>query len=514
MSLIEANQSIGNYRVVRRIGTGGMGEVWEAEHNQIGSRVALKVLLAKYSHEPEVARRFLNEARAVNLVSHPSLVRIFDFGILPNGSCYIAMEFLEGELLRRRIELNGRLGADALRIARQTASALAAAHEKGIIHRDLKPDNLILIKDPETAGGERVKILDFGIAKMVRQPSPHETAPAQTSADSFMGTPQYMSPEQCRGAGNVEEKSDVYSLGIILFEMLSGHLPFPLNTPVGELIAMHLYGQPPRLSELDPTITEDVSDVVARMLAKQPALRPSMNEVAQQLEELGAPQATGQVRLVSWGPENRVPIVPSSSTLGSSAGQRNRRPSVASRARAPLAIAMGVALLGGGGGLLVRHYVATSRPPGPEVHLRTPPTKSEPPVNTAPEQPKPVSPPPVNPAPPVAPRQVRWHIESEPPGAEIVDLESKKVVGLTPWEYERDASDQRGRFRLQLQGYQDKEVSIDGGRDSRTSVALRKSSRTKAPTTSVGNIDEDGSYLLLDNQQRPSSHRTDRDQAH
>ena len=188
MGLLEPNQQVGNYRVMRKIGAGGMGEVWEAEHAQIGSRAALKVLLPKYSHEPEVAARFFNEARAVNVVNHPSMVRVFDFGMLGNGSCYIAMEYLDGEPLSKRIERKKRLGADALRVARQTASALAAAHSKGIIHRDLKPDNLFLINDPEAAGGERVKILDFGIAKMVRQPTPDETAPARTSPDVFMGT--------------------------------------------------------------------------------------------------------------------------------------------------------------------------------------------------------------------------------------------------------------------------------------------------------------------------------------
>jgi len=516
MGLLEANQHVGNYRVVRQIGVGGMGEAWEAANAQIGSRVALKVLLPKYSHEPDVAARFFNEARAVNMVGHPSLVKIFDFGTLPSGACYIAMEYLDGESLSNRLQSKGRLGADALRIARQTASALSVAHSKGIIHRDLKPDNLFLIKDPETAGGERVKILDFGIAKMVRQPTADETAPAQTSPDVFMGTPQYMSPEQCRGAGGVEEKSDVYSLGIILFEMLSGHLPFPAEAPVGELIAMHLYRPPPNLAELDPTITEDVSEVVAHMLAKQPTLRPSMREVAQQLEDLGAPKATGPVQLLSWGPENRVGALPSAvSTLGNTAGQRNsqqgKRQTRAPAAKPKLSLsiigALGVAVIGGGG-LLAKHYwPVTPRPTSVPTSAPTTRQAEPPPPAQEPSKPAP-PPPPERPAQPAAPKLVRLHVESSPPGAEIVDVDRDEVVGTTPWDGERTA--QSGSVHLQLlhKGYQDEAILVQGDRDSSIKVVLHRLERSHKPVGRKDAItDDDGNHILLPSQLPSSSSR-------
>lgn len=321
-----------------------------------------------------------------------------------------------------------------------------------------------------------------------------------------------MSPEQCRGAGSVEEKSDVYSLGIILYEMLSGHLPFPADTPVGELIAMHLYGQPPSLSELDSTITIEVSDVVAGMLAKQPALRPSMQEVAQQLEELGAPKATGPVQLLSWGPEHRVHIPPSSaSTLGTAAGQRNsqrgkRRPASSSRRILPAALGIGAVLLSGGG-LLIRHFIHTpdvsnrqSPPPSPQPSL-PPPLPVPPPSPEAPAQATSVvqalPPPPPPLAPPPAPR-VHWSVESAPPGAEVLDLTNNTVVGVTPWRDDRAVSSGSIRYRLRLKGYQSKDIFLPGDRDNNLSLVLHKAERSKAYDVTPGGFqDADGVELLL-----------------
>jgi serine/threonine-protein kinase len=472
MSLLEPNQRVGNYQVVKKIGAGGMGEVWQAEQTQIGSRVALKVLLPGYSHEPEMAMRFFNEARAVNVVGHPSLVQIFDFGTLPNGSCYIAMEYLDGESLSSRLARKGRLGADALRIARQAASALAAAHSKGIIHRDLKPDNLYLVGDPEAAGGERVKLLDFGIAKMVRQPAQEETVPAQTAPEVFMGTPPYMSPEQCRGAGNVEAKSDVYSLGVMLFEMLSGNLPFPGNAPVGELIAMHMYATPPRLTELDPTITAEVSAIVERMLAKQPALRPSMQEVVQELEDLGAPKATGPVQRLSWGPENRI-VFPSysASTLGTLSGQRARarRPaSPADRPRMLLAAAVLLGIAGAAAALLIGRGAAHRQAPAISAS-KTPPAVPSPAPMPTPAAP---SAPPGPVAPPL--RQVRWTIASHPSDAEVLDVDRSEVLGRTPWVKQRPAATGQVHLRLHRRGYKDKDLVVDAGRDYQADEQLER----------------------------------------
>jgi len=245
-----------------------MGSVWLAEHAMLGRRAALKVLHPEYSSRPEIVTRFFNEARAATTIADPGIVQIFDFGHHFDGSAYIVMELLDGEPLDRRL---ARLGAlelpDALRIMRQVASTLGAAHARGIVHRDLKPENVFIIRDPEVAGGERAKILDFGIAKLVGN---HGGVKTETSA--VMGTPIYMSPEQCRGAGRVDQRSDVYALGCVLFTLLVGHPPFDAEG-VGDIIAMHLREAPQSPSSLRLGIPPEVDQLVLRCLAKDPAQR-------------------------------------------------------------------------------------------------------------------------------------------------------------------------------------------------------------------------------------------------
>ena len=177
-------QRFGNYRVVRKLGEGAMGIVFEAIHDEIGKRAAIKILHSNFSRDPQVSARFLNEARIVNMVQHPGLVSIFEFGRNPDGATYLVMEFLRGETLRDRIERQGRIPvAEAQSIVRQVADALAAAHEQNIVHRDLKPENLMLVPDPDLAGGLRTKILDFGVAKVAQQ-----SAAAMTQAGAVLGT--------------------------------------------------------------------------------------------------------------------------------------------------------------------------------------------------------------------------------------------------------------------------------------------------------------------------------------
>jgi serine/threonine protein kinase len=294
--MIEVGQLIGNYKVVRRIGAGGMGEVYEAVHQQIRSRAAIKVLLATHSQNPEMLNRFFHEALAVNIVGHPGLVRIFECGHLPDGAAYIVMEFLEGESLRARMRrVGGRLDGSSLLIARQIANALSATHAKKIIHRDLKPDNVMIVPDSDMPTGERIKILDFGIAKLAADTAGDSAdgnlvddgGVVRTRTGLILGTPAYMAPEQCRGLGQVDEKADVYSLGIILFEMLSGRTPFK-SPGFGEMAAMHMFMPPPDLQELVPGIRPDVAQLVARLLAKKAVERPAMSDVAAELDRLFA----------------------------------------------------------------------------------------------------------------------------------------------------------------------------------------------------------------------------------
>ncbi|HVV88436.1 MAG TPA: serine/threonine-protein kinase, partial [Kofleriaceae bacterium] len=276
-------QSLGSYTIERELGRGGMGAVYTAVHTLLGRRAAVKVLLAELSTNQELVQRFFNEARAATAIKHPSIVEIYDFGWAPDGSAYIVMELMEGEPLAARLARLRRLPvATALTIARQVANALAAAHRAGIVHRDLKPDNVFLVSDIEVVGGERVKLLDFGIAKLAA-----DGGVSKTTTGAIMGTPLYMSPEQCEGARKVDHRADLYSLGCMLFEMIGGRPPFQ-SEGVGGLIGMHLHVPAPHLRSVAPDAPAEVEAIVAKLLAKNPADRyQSADELAAELARVG-----------------------------------------------------------------------------------------------------------------------------------------------------------------------------------------------------------------------------------
>ena len=244
-------QQFGNYRAVSLLGEGGMGAVYLAEHPAIGRRVAVKVLHKNYIRDENLLTRFLNEARAANAIRHPNIIEILDSGTIADGTPFLVMELLEGESLGTRIRRVGALPIQtAVEFCYQTASALGAAHKKGIVHRDLKPDNLFVVPDPHDPERERIKVLDFGIAKL--QQSANDSVKTRTG--TLMGTPIYMSPEQCRGTKTVDHRSDIYSLGIIFFEMLCGQPPF-VSEGFGELVNMHLNVAPPAPSSQNPDVS-------------------------------------------------------------------------------------------------------------------------------------------------------------------------------------------------------------------------------------------------------------------
>jgi tRNA A-37 threonylcarbamoyl transferase component Bud32 len=285
---MQAGESIGAYVVMRQLGSGGMGTVYLAEHAALGRRAAVKVLQPELTSNPEMVKRFFNEARAASAIKSPGIVEIYDFGYHGDGSAYLVMELLQGEALAARLQRLGRLPlGQALVIGRRIASALAPAHRAGIVHRDLKPDNVFLVLDEEVAGGERIKLLDFGIAKLLGDGEPGG-AGKLTSTKTVMGSPHYMSPEQCRGAGGVDARSDLYALGCILFELISGQPPFT-GEGAGDLIGAHIYLAPPSLVGAAPGVPPEVDALVQRLLAKDPAQRPPRAEdVAAALSELVA----------------------------------------------------------------------------------------------------------------------------------------------------------------------------------------------------------------------------------
>ncbi len=278
---------IGNYRIVRHLGSGGMASVFEAVHEPAGIRAALKVLHPNLANNPDVASRFRSEAHAANLVQHPGLVRVLDCGQLDSGLLYLAMEYLEGVSLHARLNQvgGGRLPPlKAVHIAAQLASALSALHARKIVHRDLKPENIMLIADPSAPSGEQAKILDFGIAKLAAA----DAAPGGlvTRTGMLMGTPTYMAPEQCRGARGVDDRADVYALGVILYQTIAGQPPFSASGPA-EVMSMHLFDEPPPLRGHVPQLAPELAQLCHQLLRKQPAQRPAMSEVARRLTELG-----------------------------------------------------------------------------------------------------------------------------------------------------------------------------------------------------------------------------------
>ena len=273
---------LGRYRLVRELGSGGMGTVYEAVHTELNRRVAVKVLHTQDSASPEKLARFFNEAKTASLIEHRNVVTVFEFDRTPEGAAYIVMEYLAGDSLRLRLEKRpSQVQQKALLYSRQMAAALAATHRKQVIHRDLKPDNIMLVEDAEAPEGERVKILDFGIAKLANSDSERATS-VKTRTGQLLGTPTYMSPEQCRGTEVLDDKVDVYAMGVLLYEMLCGHPPFQ-SQGLGDLMAMHLYADPVPLKSLEPEVNDALASLVASMLAKQPAQRPTMEQVAQTL---------------------------------------------------------------------------------------------------------------------------------------------------------------------------------------------------------------------------------------
>jgi serine/threonine-protein kinase len=358
--------AIGPYRITEKIGEGGMGTVWVGEHTLLGRRAAIKMLLPEYTSRDEIVQRFFNEARAVTAISDPGIVQVFDFGHAL-GSAYIVMELLEGEPMDARMRRLGRFApVDAIRLFAQIATSLGAAHAKGVIHRDLKPENIFIVGDPAVTGGERTKILDFGIAKLAGD----DSSGVKTRTGMVMGTPVYMSPEQCRGASGIDARSDIYSLGCVLFAMVCGRPPFESDA-TGDLIIMHVRDTPPVASSIVPGLPPALDAVIARCLEKDPARR--FQSTAELVQALAAAEAVlfayrqnpapappdALTRLAT--PSSATPTTLSSATGARATGPGNRTP----RRSGLIVGGLAFAALAIGGGAFVVSTGGSDRGPSP-----------------------------------------------------------------------------------------------------------------------------------------------------
>ena len=463
--------SVGNFRVIRKLGQGGMGEVLLAEHKDIQTKVAIKMLLPHISADKQHVQRFFNEAVAVSRIKHAGITKIFDVGFLPDGTAYLVMELLEGESLAHRIERAGRLTFDqASDIARQITSVLEATHAEGVIHRDLKPDNIFLVSDAELASGERVKILDFGIAKLGTS--------GMTQTGGAMGTPTYMSPEQWKNATKVDGRADLYSLRCLVFEMVTGRPPF-LAESIGELCNLHLNEPPPAARSLVPDLPPTLDAFVTRLLAKDFQQRPSARETKAVFSQLasdfrGVAAETmlpdGSMPSVKrWDtPDHAVsPVRPAQpTTLGASASamQVGHPPKV--RTTGKLLVGIGILAAAGIAAAVILRSGGEQAETQAAAQIDAPPIAS----------------PAVTPAPaPAAPMQ-RIAIETVPPDA-TVTIDNGFVAN--PYDGKFPRSEVPHRLEVRADGYKTDSRWVTFNQHHSLVITLEKDAPVAKPATKV-----------------------------
>ena len=335
----------GKYRILQKIGSGGMGAVYKAMQPNIDRLVAIKILHPKLVSRKDLVSRFSREAKALGHLSHPNTVKVFDDGVLEDNSLFIVMEYLEGRNLNQVVRTGGPIPVErALPILMQVCGALNEAHQRGIVHRDLKPENIFL----STQGGIKdfPKVLDFGLAKVTDQEM-RPGAIVLTQEGMVFGTPEFMSPEQAQGK-TLDARSDIYSLAVILYEVLTGKLPFDAKTPM-EHIQHHVMSRPILLHERAPTagFSPMLSEVISRALAKNPDERyQTAADFAQALEPFAQGRNPVSAPIPYPVPSSSAPVIVSQ---GSPSGPALQAAPAASNNLKLIAIVAGAALLLGAG---------------------------------------------------------------------------------------------------------------------------------------------------------------------
>lgn len=449
----------GRYRIERRLGEGGMGVVYQCTHVVLGKPLAMKVLRSDVSKNDETIKRFRQEAQSASAIGSQHIIDISDFGALPEGSTYFVMEFLDGRALTDVIEADGLTDERVIHIARQLCDGLGAAHDRGIVHRDLKPDNVFLVNRQNNA--DFVKVLDFGIAKVGGASS------KLTRAGQVFGTPHYMSPEQCAGQA-VDHRTDIYALGVIMYEMACGKVPFDADNLMG-ILTKHIYENPIPPHQLPPpvNVSPGLEAVILKSLAKQADQRyQSMAEVKADLDRLSAGETPGAVM---------------------DAVNRSSAPGLgdASEDRARLGVGVGGVVredaggklpivLGGAFGLLalvavaaVVYFLVLAPEETAEVPIAV--------VETPGPEPEPVVEEPVVEPEEAASEVVMLSITSDPPGVEVwfsaggVDT----LAGNTPFEIARPPETELVELVLKQAGFVDHPVRVGHSTQPEVLVTMR-----------------------------------------
>ncbi len=431
-----AGEVVGEYRVIEKIGEGGFGTVFRAEHPLIGKQVAIKVLSRKYSSDPEMVSRFVAEAAAVNQIRHRNIIDIFSFGQLPDGRHYYIMELLSGKPLDEYLEEGPVELALALPILQGVARALDAAHEKGIVHRDLKPENIFLLE--EEGAPPFPKLLDFGIAKLLHD---DDQKSYKTRTGVPIGTPCYMSPEQCRGK-DVDHRADIYAFGIVAYRMLTGVLPFDEEDYMDTLLAQ-INDTPPPPSSIQASLAAGIDEGIALMLRKDAAKRPTTLASAMVPLEEAANAAGLDVGSPMGTPISTAPTL----DFSGSKGKRS--------------LLLPLAFLGVG--VVVAGYLLLSG--GKERKARTPAVAVPARFDAA------VVNPPAQATAPIAeplPKYVTIAVRNVPPGTEVYSPSG--LVGVAPGELQLERSEQPLRLTFKADGYRAKTLSVSVTHDTEVDV--------------------------------------------
>ncbi len=493
---IPAGTQIGEYRIESKLGEGGFGVVFKAIHPVIGKAAAIKILNRQYSSNPQMVTRFIAEARAVNQIRHRNIIDIFSFGALPDGRQYYVMELLEGMPFDAWLTRNGRMPPEqAIPILRAVARALDAAHAKGIAHRDLKPENIFLGFDED--GGVQPKLLDFGIAKLMTD----ATSGHKTRTGTPMGTPMYMSPEQARGQ-NVDHRTDIYSFGVLAFQVLTGRYPFD-GDAVMDILVKHMTEPPPRPSELVPELGTAFDAPILHMLSKKPEDRPL--SVVAAVDEIQAASgiAGGLIGIQSQrtGPAAHARTLEVAATTGGSTGSsapkltpselaalaqaktmageeiaqsRTLTPAesdiaVKTKSRTLLFAVIAVVLIGAGVTFAALHARTTTtaqadRPPLPSASVPTPPPRVVESAGVDPSASATAAPP--------APKSVLVTIQGAPANATV--WAGGKKVGDAAQPITLTASDTKTTLTVKADGYAPKNVDVVLTSNVTVSVSLTK----------------------------------------